>query len=744
MIQRLVRSPLILILLGPLALYAPIFLTGRAIFWGTPLLQFAPWWAHAARTLLSGELPLWNPLSGFGAPLLANYQSALLYPPTWVYLLFYALGGLPLMAWAMAPLAALHLAWGGWGMARLARAIGWGTSAQAVSGLAFGMSGYLVARAHFLSINAAAAWTPWVLLAAYQVARNTGRRPLMGLALVVGMQLLAGHAQTAWYTLLLAFTWVMFWGARVGGRSGLARAAGRFALAGGWAAALAAVQLLPTGEYLLHSARAGEYGYDLAMQYSFWPWRFLTLLAPNLFGSPAAGNYWGYAAYWEDAAYFGVLGLLLALYALLRRTPSDGALRAYLFTCVLASFLLALGRNTPVFPFLYRHIPTFDMFQAPARWLLWAQAAFALLAGLGAECWRAPEGRALYWSRLGTAGAFAVTLGAGLGALLLSRAPDAYPERLATAVPALALAGLWGLGAGALHLTAARAAAAPRRGWPWAVALWLCADLLVAGWGLNPGAPLSLYAESLPAASRVRSLAGEHRAFLFPEDEQTLKFGHFLSFASFHTQADWRALRASLLPNANLLEGIPSASNFDPLVPAGYAEVMGWFALPVGIPEAQAYPAWQESLEFFDIGLLVRPDDGGVPAYRIGLTGLFHPGRLHFFPDEDGPGCCGRADQPYAILDQGANRVVLAFTAPVDGAVVWADQNYPGWQARLDGRPWPLESEDRLRRLEVPAGEHILEFIYRPLSFYLGALTSLLGWAAWVAAWRRSRDEVQP
>ncbi len=59
--------------------------TGKAMFWGTPMLQFSPWWAQAWRTLQSGQLPLWNPLVGMGAPLLANYQSALLYPPTWVY-----------------------------------------------------------------------------------------------------------------------------------------------------------------------------------------------------------------------------------------------------------------------------------------------------------------------------------------------------------------------------------------------------------------------------------------------------------------------------------------------------------------------------------------------------------------------------------------------------------------------------------------------------------------------------------
>ncbi|TAK13901.1 MAG: hypothetical protein EPO32_03845 [Anaerolineae bacterium] len=735
MIRRLSRSPLILLLLAPLVLYAPIFLTGKAVFWGTQWLQFAPWWAQAARTLAGGELPLWNPLSGLGAPLLANHQSALLYPPTWLYLLAHALGGIALMAWLMAPLAALHLAWGGWGMARLARALGWGTLAQTVSGLAFGLSGYLVARSHFLSINAAAAWTPWVLLAAFQIARRPGRRSILVFALVTGLQLLAGHAQTTWYTLVLALAFVLFWGWQAGGRRPALEAAGRFALGGVWAAAMAAAQLLPTAEYLLHSQRAGAYAYDLAMQHSYWPWRLLALVAPSAFGNPAHGDHWGVGVFWEDAAYFGVLGLLLAGYALLRRKAPDRALRMFLLACILVSFALALGQNTSLFPFLYKYIPTFDMFQAPARWLLLAQVAFALLAGLGADQWRAPEGRALYWSRLGTAGALAVTLGAGLGWFVLSRRPLDYPERLATFVPAIALAGLWALGAGALHLTAPlRENATPRRGWAWAVVLWLAADLLVAGWGLNPGASLAQITEPPPALP----LAHGARVFLLPHDEEALKFETFLSARTFDVPGGPAALRAALIPNTNLLDGISAAGNFDPLLPYAYAEIMGWFALPEGMAEEDAYAAWQASLEYLNIGLLVRPDGEGGFVYQSGLIRPFKPARLHYFPAADSVLCCGERPLRFEWLRDSANQVQLLFSAPAAGQLVLADLNYPGWQAELDGERIPLSPDNRLRSVDVPAGEHTLRFIYRPFSFYVGAAVGVLALLGWAALWRKT------
>jgi len=86
--------------------------------------------------------------------------------------------------------------------------------------------------------------------------------------------------------------------------------------------ALAAVQLLPTLEYLAQSQRATSVDPRLALTYSFWPWRLLGLLMPRLFGSPASGDYWGYGNFWEDAIYLGVIPFGLAVSAALRKGRS--------------------------------------------------------------------------------------------------------------------------------------------------------------------------------------------------------------------------------------------------------------------------------------------------------------------------------------------------------------------------------------------------------------------------------------
>lgn len=210
---RVFRLPIAPILVVTIGLLSPLLFTGKAMFWGTPMLQFVPWWSWAWETLRSGNLPLWNPLLGMGAPLIANYQSGLFYPPNWLYLLLYLTGGVARMAWGQALLVVIHLVWAGMGMILLVRRLGLRNFAQTIGGLAFALSSYIVARAGFLSINSAIAWLPWIIwgLTPNNTQEQFSRKQFLGLVICLSMQLLAGHAQTTWYTWLLAGMWVGFW-----------------------------------------------------------------------------------------------------------------------------------------------------------------------------------------------------------------------------------------------------------------------------------------------------------------------------------------------------------------------------------------------------------------------------------------------------------------------------------------------------------------------------------------------------
>ncbi len=813
------------VLLAPFVMLSPLLLTGKALFWGTPVLQFVPWWDWAYRTLQAGHLPLWNPELGMGAPLLANYQSGLFYPPNWVYFGLRALGGLRALALGQAWMLALHLAWAGLGMMRLVRRLGVNELGQAVSGLAFGLCGYLVARGSFLPVISAAAWLPWILqhsVAPLAVEGPRRGRSFLWLALFLALQLLAGHAQTAWYTWLLAGMWSGFW-AWQGSRSrsqphplGWTRALGaawlRLGLAVAIAAALAAVQLLPTAEYLLQSQRSQAVDYERGMTYSFWPWRALSLLAPDLFGNPAHGDYWGYANYWEDALYVGLLPLLLALSALasgLRRPKraaragpfpgGRGALAGFLAALLGLSFLFALGKNTPVFPWLYRHVPTFDMFQSPSRYLIWAEFALALLAGFGADAWRRPRGAALYWTRLAIAGAFSISLGAGLALLALGEAVNL------TFIRATAIAGVWALGAGALSLLAPHSSepdeaegeeagwrkaltrryprlfpprlpkARPAGGaqavsaraarlWAWAVVGWVALDLVVTGAPLNPGVDPGLFTNPASTREQLVTRLDGRRLYLPERDEYYLKFTRLLSFESFTPQAGWDELRAVMLPNANLFDGVRMANNFDPLVPGRYNRWMEALEGADLLTKRKLLNLMDvsvvERVDFFapnraryDVGGLaprrVRwvgtafPADDDEQALQLILSGTVDPNEAVVVeglpPGQDGSQLvagggagAGRLD----LAEDGPNRVTVRYAAKQPGWVVLSDVWYPGWQATIDGEPAQIYRGDYLfRAVAAPAGEHVVEFVYRPVFFYAGLAASLVGLAVFGAAW---------
>jgi hypothetical protein len=86
--------------------------------------------------------------------------------------------------------------------------------------------------------------------------------------------------------------------------------------------------------------------------------------------------------------------------------------------------------------------------------------------------------------------------------------------------------------------------------------------------------------------------------------------------------------------------------------------------------------------------------------------------------------------------------VEVETTAPA--LLIFSEPSYPGWQATLDGQPVPLLQADYLlRAVSVPEGKHRVTLEFRPLSFVIGAIISLLGLGLVVTililAWRRRR-----
>ncbi|HEY6106234.1 MAG TPA: hypothetical protein VIV59_09655, partial [Anaeromyxobacteraceae bacterium] len=91
-------------------------------------------------------------------------------------------------------------------------------------------------------------------------------------------------------------------------------------------------------------------------------------------------------------------------------------------------------------------------------------------------------------------------------------------------------------------------------------------------------------------------------------------------------------------------------------------------------------------------------------------------------------------------VDRRPERLRIEAEAPGDGLLVVADAFWPGWKARLDGRPVAIQRADLLvRAVAWPAGRHLLEMAYEPIEIPVGisisAAASLLVLALAARAW---------
>ncbi len=393
------------------------------------VLENYPWKKFIVDSLQAGELPLWNPYQFAGVPFLAAGQHSALYPFSVVFYL------VPLpRAYGLFTVSQFFLAGA---LAYLfLRVLGLRRPAAALGAVVYELCLFMVVSVVFPMIVAGAAWLPLILTAIELIIRQQpalGRRPatipwlILG-AGALGCQVLAGHVEITYYTLLVAGAfslWRLITSAWGNARRFLGRATALLGLAG-FGLALSAVQLIPLYELVSLNFRSGSATFDQIMDWSY-PWRrAIAFLVPNFFGSPTHHGYfdlftgqwttaltnlsghvintidWGRKNYVEGGAYVGILPLLLALLAVYQLSahylraarrpatvpatiPEPPALPApstLLFFVVLALAALAFIFPTRLYALIF-WLPGVDQLHSPFRWVWPLGMCVAFLSAYG-------------------------------------------------------------------------------------------------------------------------------------------------------------------------------------------------------------------------------------------------------------------------------------------------------------------------------------------------------------------------
>jgi hypothetical protein len=761
--------PAAVLLTLPLILYAPFLFGGKVLYWGVYLLQVYPWRQLAVEQIQAGHWPLWNPYLGAGTPLAANLQTAAFYPPNVLFLL------MPVeraFGWELA----LHVALAGLFAYYLGRTLGLSRFGALIVGLAYGGGGYIISRWVFPSMVYAAAWLPLMLALTEKVIRHTSFRSrtpdskggsgvrywmldVAVLALIIALQFLAGHAQTSFYSAVIIAAFALFRLARqqTTVQESRIRASilgiGSLLLAALWGIALAAIQLLPTAELTTHSHRTGNLtDVTFAYELSFWPWRLITLLAPDFFGNPARGEYWAYGTYWEESAFVGVLPLILALVAVagwLSRRRREGtrqmlAVVPFFFVLSLLSLILAMGDHTPLYPLLFRYVPGFGFFQAPARLMIGYALGMALLAGIGADTLRiTPRTRT----------ALRITFVAGLGMAIAGIAARlVLPAIRASFGDSMLRLGLTlALAAVVLLLQGRRLR---RTRWQAAVIVLVVADLLAFGWGLAPGTDPSIYRTPVATAEFLTTQPLGRTYVSHSCAEET--YNRYVSLSTYGSTDinHLQGLRESLLPNLNSVHHLHGVGNYDPLTIGLHRDLYDILARqPDTLDEsrpllnlfATRYIITDVELELpqlYGAGPRIYANDQALPRAFVvhqarviedeeaRLDVLRDPG---FDPRSEvllsrsppvalPPSTTRAAGKQPSISREGPDRILIEARLSEPGYLVLADTYYPGWRSTVDGEPVEiLAANHAFRAVQLDRGEHKVVFEYAPLSFRLGA-----------------------
>jgi hypothetical protein len=91
--------------------------------------------------------------------------------------------------------------------------------------------------------------------------------------------------------------------------------------------------------------------------------------------------------------------------------------------------------------------------------------------------------------------------------------------------------------------------------------------------------------------------------------------------------------------------------------------------------------------------------------------------------EQVGAGPAGRAE----IKLYEPNRIDVNTRADTPSVLVLSENHYPGWRTYVDGRAVEtLRVDYNLRGVPLPAGEHKVEFIYRPKSALVGIVISMV------------------
>ena len=583
--------------------------------------------------------------------------------------------------------------------------------AGVVAALIFTYAGYLTSfPVQQLTILETAIWLPLVLLFLDRACHHVRPLPQLILAgVALAFALLAGHPQTGMYIAYATLAYGIFvsWTSGAAPATKLVQRVLRVAyivllpLVVG--VALAAVQLVPTLQFIARSTRSG-------LDYSAVSWGFplaemVHFLYPGYFGG--------------SPQYVGILAPILAAAALFVARTRREVLFWIAFGVV--ALFLSLGRHTFFYNVLYLFVPGFGAVRDQERIIVLFSLAVSILSGYGALVLVQPLApstrkefryfvRVLGWVGVAFLALTALWYYGYLQGMQQGVDVNQFEGLLRHHMLLLLILG------GAIALFALRMAGGLKRKWLMALTLgliWL--NLFTVNWQFNLAKPaaggpfpetgLVAFLKAQPSTFRISSAGllpgGSSAGIVYELEDVTgntpLRLDAFAQFEdNVGSWRRWQLLNVQYVLSDRDLDG----PGLERVYEEGEIK-----AYRVGDPLPRAWVVYDAETASDKEAIATLNSEGFQPLKTAVLAFDSAPASL---PQGNGPG------SPAQVIESGPGRLVLGVTPVGDGLLVVSQSFYPGWHATVDGEPVPIHRVDYLLQgVQVRAGSHRVELTYR-------------------------------
>jgi len=748
----------LLLLFGAVVLFYPcVGLPGWISPGGDMVNLMLPGREWAARWLAHGVVPLWNPQTFGGVPFVGAMQAAVFYPPNLIAGAFLS----PLGTINLLRLAHIYLfGAAAWFFLRAER--GLARPAALLGAIALAGSAHVASHTDHINQLAAMAWLPSLVACQWRWWRTGSRGALAVLAAVLALQILAGHPQAVFYSILLSVAIAAAWFIKSFHRAKALRHQDQqtlnhqetktprktlptdskiqnpkskitflaVAVLGGFF--LASIQVIPTLE-TAHLSRRSADNLEYTLFGSMPPRAIWSAVTPHGFGDPQFSG--------ENNSFIGRTTLLLAILAVgvgvVRRRPYV----IFWALIILAAYILALGgygpfwqpgRPSPIFHAYLWLLPSARHLRVPPRILLLATFGLAALAAEGLDWFlrlrywtvTAPRRRMALLAAWGAVVVVGIELWAFQRGEFHNRVVRYYPpEVMLSGEARMALAPLLRPDSPQSSLAHFRFFRLLGRDDP---------DYLMDS---RPEAVRNRYVRLQPNLGMMLDVAeieGYEEGLLPP-----IRYFDFLNFFN-------RNLR-STDPDAVLL-GLMNVrylyADYNQPIQSATWRLVGQIVEPMTGRNYRLYenPLWLPRVVWADWlpPEIVLNELRGTFS-RNGMLSERMGERHGYGPPLGVIAVRGRLAEPEQLATLrirlvGPNRIIIENPTQRGGTLLVAQNAYPGWVVEAAGETARLEpATDFSAMAVVPPGATEITIAYRPFSFRLGSYLSGLALAAWLA-----------